>query len=145
MSKFVLFGILVLTMLFVTAGVSAKTLIAGKIYNADFSGTIAGVDVIVKCVHGTTNTLSTTSLSDGSYSVIYNETGDFACNNGDFLSVSATKGELSGYKEGEIHDDAFADWDLAVVNVPLVPEFGVIIGGLTILSAIGVFFMVRRR
>ncbi|MEK6918359.1 MAG: hypothetical protein AABW51_05420 [Nanoarchaeota archaeon] len=31
------------------------------------------------------------------------------------------------------------------LDAPVVPEFGVIIGGLTILSAIGVFFMVRRR
>lgn len=31
------------------------------------------------------------------------------------------------------------------VNVPLVPEFGAIIGALTILSAVGVFFVIRRR
>jgi hypothetical protein len=35
--------------------------------------------------------------------------------------------------------------DLAIVNVPLVPEFGLIIGMTTILGALGIFFAVRKR
>jgi hypothetical protein len=35
--------------------------------------------------------------------------------------------------------------DVACVNVPLVPEFGAIVGVLTALGALGVFFVVRRK
>ena len=138
----IMLGLLV----FSISSVSAYTLIAGKIYNADYTDTIAGADVTVTCVHNGDINIKDgiTSLGDGSYSVTYTETGDNACNNGDLLTVSATKGDLYGSETGIIHDDAFEDWDLAIVNVPLVPEFGLIVGVLTILSAVGVFFFVRR-
>ena len=116
-----------------------QTLIAGKIYNADFSDTIEEASVTIDC---SGNIQSSTSLSDGAYSVTYD--GE-ACNEGSSLTVSAVKGSLYGSETGIIHDKALAGtWDLAVVNVPLVPEFGIIIGALTILSAMGIFFVVRR-
>ena len=122
--------------------VSAKTLIAGKIYNADYSDTISGADVLVTC-DGTPHSLVTSS-SDGTYSVTYDD--EEQCGYGDTLNVYAEKDGLSGYKEGTIHENAFdTDWDLAIVNVPLVPEFGFFIGGLTIVSAIAVFFFVRKQ
>src|SRR3989339_228731 len=108
--------LIVLMLVFSVGVISAKTLIAGKIYNADFTDTISGADVMVNC-NG--NIQTTESLSDGAYSVTFNETGTN-------------------------HDNAFGDWDLAIVNVPLVPEFSLIIGSLTILSAVGIFFFVRR-
>jgi hypothetical protein len=48
---------------------------------------------------------------------------------------------------GEIHDNVIVglDLNLGVVNVPLVPEFGATVGVLTILGALGVFFVVRRK
>jgi hypothetical protein len=122
--------------------VSAKTMIAGKIYNADYSDIVEGADVTITC-NG--NVQATTSLSDGAYQVTYNETGTNSCNNGDSLSVYAEKGSLSGSKTGIIHDDVVDDWDVGIVNVPLIPEFGVFVGALTLLSAIGVFFVIRRK
>ena len=135
--------LMILALMVLSIGtVSAQTLIAGKIYNADYSDTIAGATVTVTC-NG--NVQMTTSLSDGAYSVTYNETGDYnACNSGDSLTVSAVKDDLYGSKTGIIHDDAFADWDLAVVNVPLVPEFGLVAGFATIFGAAGILFIVRR-
>jgi len=121
--------------------VSAKTVIAGKIYNADYSETIAEADVTITC---NSNVQTTTSKSDGAYSVTYNETGTGGCNSGESLIVYAEKGDLSGSKSGTIHDDLVMDVDIGVVNVPLVPEFGFYIGVLTIMSAVGVFFLVRR-
>ena len=41
-------------------------------------------------------------------------------------------------------DMAPLDVKLGVSNIPLVPEFGLFIGALTIMSAVGVFFLVRR-
>lgn len=124
---------------------NAQTLIAGKIYNADFTDTISGASVTVDCVHnGVTNTKSTTSVGDGSYSVVYSENNPNACDDGDQLTVSATKDGLYGSESGIINSNVFDTWDLAIVNVPLIPEFGVVVGVLTIVSALGVFFVVRR-
>ncbi|MCK4649600.1 hypothetical protein KAT36_00045 [Candidatus Pacearchaeota archaeon] len=124
---------------------SAKTLVAGKIYNADYSDVIGGADVTVSCDHnGVVSVGNTISLGDGSYGVEFDEIGSNACNNGDFLTVYAEKGSLTGMNSGEINDDVIGDWDLAVVNVPLVPEFGFVVGMLTVLSAVCVFFVVRK-
>jgi len=140
-----LFSLVILSLLVISTigAVSAKTLIAGKIYNADYSDTIAGADVTITCIHGSdTNVQTTTSLGDGAYDVTFYES---ACESGDDLTVSATKGDLYGSKSGVIHEDAFYDWDLAVVNVPLVPEFGLIVGILTVLSAMIMFFVIRKK
>lgn len=145
MKKAFLLTTLILALLVISSIslISAKTLIAGKIYNYDYSDTIAGADVEVTC-NG--NVQTTTSLSDGTYTVTYLETGDFSCNNGNDLSVYAEKDGLSGSRTGTIHDDAFdEDWDLAIVNVPIIPEFGIVIGALTLVSAVGIFFFVRRK
>ena len=125
--------------------VSAKTLIAGKIYNADYSDTVAGANVTVMCDHGgVVSFANTNSSADGSYGVEFSETGFNACNDGDTLTVYAEKGSLTGMESGVINNNVFGDWDLAIVNVPLVPEFGFIVGMLTILSAVGIFFVVRK-
>ena len=131
--------------------VSAETLIAGKIYNADYSDTVYNATVEVTC-NG--NLETTDSLSDGTYEVTYDESN---CQSGDDLSVYAV---CTGFQctetdsgnnivgantlGGTIHDEVFHGYDLGIVNVPLVPEFGLIIGLLTILSAVGIFFFVRR-
>jgi hypothetical protein len=143
-------GVVVLLLTLVTAigAVSAETLIAGKIYNADYSDTIAEADVKVTCYHDEGSTpvsptiRETDSLSDGAYSVTFNST---ECDEDDELIVEAKKGDLSGVKTGTIHNNAFGTWDLAIVNVPLVPEFGLVVGSLTVVSAVAVFFLIRRR
>jgi hypothetical protein len=35
--------------------------------------------------------------------------------------------------------------DVGIVNVPMVPEFGLVVGLTTMLGALGVFFVVRRK
>jgi len=120
---------------------SAYTMIAGKIYNGDYSDTFSGANVTATC-NG--NVQSMLSNSEGDYSFIYPETGSEGCNAGDSLSVSAVKGDLSGFKEGTIISNVVDGWDLAIVNIPMVPEFGLIVGALTLVSAVGIFFFVRR-
>ena len=143
MKKILSLLVLSLFVLSAIGGVSAKTLIAGKIYNADYSDTIAGADVIVSCARGSvTNVQNITSESDGQYDVTFSWA---ECHEEDIVTVSAIKDGLYGSKTGVVHDVAFGtDWDLAVVNVPLVPEFGVIVGVLTIFGAMVVFFVIRR-
>ena len=49
--------------------ISAKTLVAGKLYNSDFSATIADTNVTVWC---DSDSLNTISLADGTYAVVFN-------------------------------------------------------------------------
>ena len=139
----VLVFITMTTMTAVSAVAVAKTtIVAGKIYNADFTDVISGADVDVTC-NGTT--LSEVSESDGTYAVPF---ATDVCPIGSEVTVEAEKGDLYGEKTGTVLDGAIFDIptkDIAVVNVPLVPEFGLVIGALTALSAIGIFFFVRRK
>lgn len=137
---------LVVLMLMVVAmlgAVSAQTVIAGKIYNADFSDVVSGATVEVTCNNHLVNT---TSLSDGAYSASYLNA---ECQGNNSLSVHAYK---AGVGEntiiGDIHNNypiPNFDLNLGVVNVPLVPEFGLIAGLTTVLGALGVFFFVRKK
>ena len=143
MKKLFMFGVLIAMVVLFVGAVSAKTLITGKIYNADYTETISNANVEVTC-NG--NVKNTSSLDDGSYSVTYSENGAESCNNDDILSVFASHPDYgANMRDGVIHDNAFDKWDLAVVNVPLVPEFGFFVGGLTILGAVGIFFFISRK
>ena len=146
MKKALSFIVLTLMLVSVMGIVSADTLIAGKIYDGHtgkITDVIEGAEVTVECELGSSvNTQNTISGSDGQYSVTFT---DSECNYNYTLTVSAVKGDLWGSNSGVIHDNAFLTWDLAIVNVPLVPEFGVFAGVLTIISALGVFFLVRKK
>ncbi len=142
MKKIFAFVLGILLISFSSAVVSAgTTIIAGKIYNSDYSATIGGATVKVTC-NGYVN--ETSSKNDGTYSVTYSEN---ECHEGNVLSVYAYKsGVGENTVSGKIYNDyPTFDINLGVVNVPLVPEFGVLVGGLTILGALGVFFLVRKR
>ena len=150
MNKLISVMLLSLVMISMVGLVSADTLIGGKIYNADFTDTISGADVTVSCSDGDAEPCVqyTTSLDDGAYSVVYDEDDNedyCSCDNGYDLTVSAIKNELSGSATGEIHDNMVGNLDVGIVNVPLVPEFGVVVGFLTMISAIGVFFVIRKK
>jgi hypothetical protein len=135
-------GLMLVAMLGVISAEGTTTAIAGKIYNADFSATESGAAVIVSCNNVNQ---TTTSLSDGAYSVKYDSTN---CHEGSTLIVYASKVNVGSNRVvGEIHDNVIVglDLNLGVVNVPLVPEFGATVGVLTILGALGVFFVVRRK
>ncbi len=67
---FMLFGFIIGFILIFSLGIiSANILIAGKIYNSDYSNIIGGALVTVEC--DTENPLSTTSLDDGIFAVIF--------------------------------------------------------------------------
>ena len=145
MKKVLMLSVLALLVVSTLCVVSATTIIAGKVYNHDYSQTIANATVEVTCNN---NLKITSSLNDGSYAVTYCESTcqtDPVCDDGDTLSVYAEKDGLTGSNSGVINDDMVMDIDIGIVNVPLVPEFGIFIGALTILSALGVFFLVRRK
>ena len=133
--------------------VSAETMIAGKVYNDDHSDTVIGANITITC---NTHIKTTTSNSVGDYGVTYLEIGLEDCDAGDDLSVNAVCANvdctevISGNTivgentvSGTIIDDVADTWDLAIVNIS-VPEFGLFMGALTLLCAVGIFAFVRR-
>jgi len=138
-------GLLVISML---GAVSATTVVMGTVYNQDFSAKIGDASITVACSHGNDiNYQYATSASSGDqigdYLVYFPEIGEGACDGGDSVTVTAEKGDSVGSETESVVDDAILDLDVAVINVS-VPEFGLIIGVLTVLSAVGVFFFVRK-
>lgn len=113
------------------------TNIGGTIYNSDFSSTISGATVTVTCNNATD---STTSNANGVYGVAFDVS---ECTIGDLVTVVAIKDDLSGVESEFVYDFGLTV-NLAVVNVPMTPEFGFVLGLMTLLSAVGIFFVVRR-
>ncbi|GEM_PF-6415429 len=75
---------------------SAQTLVAGKVYNSDYSNVIDGVSVTAQCAG---NKLTTVSLNDGTYAVRFDNS---QCTLGNGVSVYASKGSLSGSESGVV-------------------------------------------
>ena len=122
--------------------VSAKTIVAGKIYNADFSAVVGGASVDVTC-GATVN--STVSLSDGTYVASF---ASAECDNNDTVMIHAIKaGVGENTINGTVYDYSalIPSLNLGIVNVPLVPEFGLIAGLIAVFGAVGAFFLIRRK
>jgi hypothetical protein len=135
-----IFSLIILSFLVVSmAGAvsSCNTVVGGLIYNEDYSAVIGGADVTVSC-NG--NIETTVSAVDGAYGV---EFLSDECTSGDLVVIDAVKGDLVGSENGIVHDFEL-EVRVAIVNVPMVPEFGFFVGALAILSGVGIFFFVRR-
>jgi len=138
-----LFLISVVNMVSATAAPNYKTIIAGKIYdspNFETANAVANASVNVTCNE---NLLTTQSLSDGTYSVSFVNN----CPDGSIVTVVAEKGGITNSGTGEVHDytAVIPDLYIGIVNIALIPEFGVYVGVLTLISAVGLFFIVRRK
>lgn len=126
----------------------AVTMVTGKIYYENNDTSAPGADVTVTCYHGNkTSIKTTTSLNNpkifrGFYKVIFSQK---ECEDGDTVVVSALKGGLTGENSGIVDNTFIKKLDLAIISVPLIPEFGLLVAGLTIFSAVGIFFFVRRK
>ncbi len=148
--------LLVISSMAVISAIPTKTVVAGKVYNADYSDTVSGAIVNVTCNESQQDT--TSLLSDGSYSVQFTAsecalgdsinvkgycTSSMSCNE----TVSGNSIVGSGIGDGtEVNIDMSSiDLALGVSNIALIPEFGLIVGTLTILSALSVFFVIRRK
>ena len=145
MKKTITLPILALFVIASIAMVSASTVIAGKIYNGpnfETAGPVVDANINVTC-NG--NVLYTTSRADGTYSVSYNNTAN--CPNDSIVTVWAEKGGITNHGTGKVNDYTaiVADLYIGVVNIALIPEFGLFIGTLTLASAVGIFFLVRRK
>ncbi len=145
-----LFGLFILASVILTLGIvsaeescNSQTVVGGTIYQNTVENGIVGAEVWVTCNE---HTKFITSIANGAYSVNFDCS---ECALEDTVYVHATKGSLTGDNSGDI-DMTFEipcgiELDVGIVNVPLVPEFGVIVGIVTALGALGVFFIVRRK
>lgn len=115
------------------------TLIWGKITDASNGQLVSGADVEVIC-NG--NNKDTTTNSHGIYWVIYPQN---KCKVGNYVTVNAEKEELEGTETEKVNDWNGIFVDMERVDVPLIPEFGATVGILTLLGAVGTFFLVRRK
>jgi hypothetical protein len=94
--------------------VGANTLVGGKIYNSDYSGVIEGADIVITCG---VDVLDTTSLSDGTYAVIFDSE---SCYNSNSVSIIASKDSLSGQGNSIINSSPEGEFvSVANVNIRL--------------------------
>jgi hypothetical protein len=130
-------------------GSGCRTLVEGNISstnenNIDFG--VGGAKVTVECEdkHNIvrTSTQHAVSSSDGSYYVVFCST---KCDKTDTVTVTAKKDDLSGENSGSVESQGYINVALVDVDVPLVPEFGVTAGIVTVLGAVGTFFVIRKK
>lgn len=135
---------LVASIAMVSAQDGYKTLIAGKIYDSpDFetAGAVSGATVYVTC---NSITKTATSKIDGTYSIEY--TPEEGCYNIQASAYATLGAVTSNTMTADIQNYTQSfNLYLGVINIALIPEFGVFVGALTLLSAVGVFFLVRRK
>ena len=116
--------------------------VVAGVVSAPGGGPSVGANISVLC-NG--NTLNTTTDGSGLYEVSF--TGG-VCEAGQNVTVTASKGGLTGIKNGTMQANGQAGYvkiDVAIVNIPLVPEFGLITGAMTFLASGGVLFLIKKR
>lgn len=122
---------------------TSQTIVGGTIYQNTIENRIEGAEVWVICNE---YQIYAISGADGTYSVNFDCS---QCSYGDSVSVYASKNGLTGENFGKIDMTSEISenvtLDVGIINVPLVPEFGTIIAVLTAISALGVFFVIRKK
>jgi len=121
-----------------------RTLVAGRVFMGDSNQPVSGADVSIQCLHnGKTVTKDTTTTNKGIYLVIFRHG---VCDETDQVTVIASSGPLTGTQTGTVWAGRglFKRFDISFVGVPLVPEFGLAAGMVTILGSLAAFFFVRR-
>ncbi len=114
-----------------------NVIVTGITYNSNSHSLVPGANVTITC-NGYSN--STTSDSTGAYRVQINHS---YCKAGDTVTVTAIKGNLYG-SASKPAEDYGMDVSLALIMVPMTPEFSFFLGTLTLISAVGIFFVVRK-
>ena len=115
--------------------VSAATMIGGAV--TDGTDLIGGAYVEVTCDG---DKIETETNVDGYYSVVYAS----GCDVGDDLLVFAQSGDASGNEPGTVSGDVVDGWNVTIMDNVIIPEFGLFMGVLTLLSAVGIFAFVRK-
>ncbi len=119
------------------------TIVEGDVYYS-LGGVASFAEVVVECETIPLKiSIPKTCDENGHYRVVFNDADN--CDNGAAINVYAIdKNGLDGLNSGRVMLYS-GEVDVELYNGAVVPEFGVIVGVLTILGAVGIFFVVRRR
>ena len=116
------------------------TYVAGSVRDQDHK-LVKGAQVTVVCAHGgQSNTKSTTTNNFGLYEVSYTYT---QCDEKDHVTVTASKNGQTGTNYGIVRE-LKCIMDIALINIILVPEFGLLTGALAMLGSVGAFLKFRK-
>jgi len=110
--------------------------VTGNIYDQN-NANVAGATVDVTCG---TDSGSTTSLSDGTYSVILDAS---KCQYEDAVSVTATLGDQHGSNTGTMCDANECPFPVGLVDVT-IPEFGLVGAMIVVLAGVGIIAYRRK-
>ena len=123
----------------VNAAIFQFGVVTGAVSNS--GAPVVGASVSVTC---NSNVLNAITNVNGVYFVQYS---NVQCPVGQIVNVNASSGSMAGSNSGSMMAGSAVGGvqvDVAVVNVPLVPEFGLITGAVTSLVSGGVFLLKRR-
>jgi hypothetical protein len=127
-----------------------KTVISGVITDQN-NNLVNGAKITIVCNHnGFKNPKSGKSASNGEYSTVYISSPQQTCNGqcykGDTVTVTATKNGITNSNTGVVNsEETSINVELNSSVPPVVPEFGTAVGVLTVLGALGAFFVVRKK
>jgi hypothetical protein len=120
----------------VGVGMAPETVITGKVYYAENNLPVDGAKVTIKCGLARTGTRT---AEDGTY---YFNLLKKQCGKNHSVTVNANKNGITGavteFANGE-------EIDVPIGSTPVVPEFGVTAGIVTVLGAVGTFFVIRKK
>ena len=111
--KFKIIVLFAFVLMLLSTPVYANT-VTGRVYDGD--GPVDGVSVTAVCDNEKTGTDMTEN--GGLYAI------DIDCPVDSYVTVTATKGDLSGTETGQMYD---MDWVIIeIINITLIPEFSMI-------------------
>jgi len=114
-----------------------SVVVVGTVYESDGTTPVPYADVNIEC--NGIELPATMTIGDGTYAADLTR----LCNVGDTVNVYAFKeGVGSGSNSGVVNN--YVTIDVAFVDV-IIPEFGLVIGAITALSSIVLFFVLRRK
>jgi len=138
----VILGLMILSVSLVSA--VDVTTITGTVFNEETSEVVPGATVTAICTHEGTPYESEEYESDD-FGVYFINFDKAECDLGDEFVVSAHTENLAGESDvGTVDKILIEGWNFGIVDVSVIPEFGLFIGALTLVACIGIFFFVRR-
>lgn len=119
------------------------TIVEGDVFYS-LGGVASFAEVVVECdTIPIKRSIPKTSDENGHYRVVFNSADN--CKDGTGINVYAIdKNGLDGLNSGRVMLYS-GEVDVELYNGAVIPEFGFIVGLITILGAMGIFFVVRRR
>ena len=152
LSFFKFFPAIVFSVVFLT---SHSTVLAANNNRTIVSGTVSENGVLVEAADVTAVCegiiMSTNTDTIGRYTLIYR---DDACDEGSKVTVTAEKSAFIGSGSGIVthdHYDTYGnpvvtlDIDMVVINIPSVPEFGLVPGAVALFASSGTFLLLKKR